>query len=365
MNITYIFGNGFDCQIGLRTRYSDFLEHYIKNRETDDDNISAFKDYLDSNRSDIFWSDAELGMGEHLGAFSDITLASYTDRKADFEEKLIEYLTAQQEKCIYEDKESIKVIFEDFIYNSYGDSMLRRGNDLGIPGNSNNLFQFITFNYTNVLDRILKCCVGSDGRTLKTQSTRSSSFSDTVSQVYHVHGNLSDGIISGVNDENQMNVSGGVKIDEAIRWTLIKPYLNQASGYNWDQPAKDAILRSSIIYIYGTSFGDTDRLWWNCIREWLLADTNHKIVWFVHDDKELSTKILWKEIDYDDNQRRILLDNLGCDFEGTQYNQMLTQTYIIRNTQRLDLKKVLMKEAPSVDVVGDFIDRSTRVAIFG
>ena len=57
--------------MGLHTRYKDFIENYIKPDVNDDSNIKEFKRYLQSKENIQLWSDAEIGMGTHLGDFSD------------------------------------------------------------------------------------------------------------------------------------------------------------------------------------------------------------------------------------------------------------------------------------------------------
>lgn len=46
MNITYILGNGFDIQLGLKSRYCDFLAEYVKPKDEDSENVRAFREYL-------------------------------------------------------------------------------------------------------------------------------------------------------------------------------------------------------------------------------------------------------------------------------------------------------------------------------
>lgn len=40
MNITFLIGNGFDLELGLKTRYIDFLAEYTK--EDNDDSTKRF-----------------------------------------------------------------------------------------------------------------------------------------------------------------------------------------------------------------------------------------------------------------------------------------------------------------------------------
>ena len=95
MNITYILGNGFDVQMGLKTRYSNFLAEYCKiDDELDSNDIIDFKSYLSDRKIKALWSDAEVGMGKYLKEFSDETVQKYITRVSDFELKLDEYLTS-------------------------------------------------------------------------------------------------------------------------------------------------------------------------------------------------------------------------------------------------------------------------------
>ena len=45
MNITFMIGNGFDLNIGLKTRYKDFILEYLK-IDTKDDMLKKFKKIL-------------------------------------------------------------------------------------------------------------------------------------------------------------------------------------------------------------------------------------------------------------------------------------------------------------------------------
>lgn len=57
MNITFLVGNGFDLNLGLRTSYETFYKYYIKKEPHD--LIAKF--IKDDYR---LWADLELGLGE-------------------------------------------------------------------------------------------------------------------------------------------------------------------------------------------------------------------------------------------------------------------------------------------------------------
>lgn len=345
MNITFILGNGFDIQLGLQSRYSDFLREYVKIDPHDDDSIAEFKQYLAQNLTQELWSDAEKGMGVYLGQFSDATIETYNERIEDFESKLAEYLKRQQDRCSYSESKKISERFKDFLFNSFADALASRGNELGIFKREDNTFRFISFNYTNLLENIKQCCI-SNSNTIRTRSVQGATCSDYWGKIIHVHGILDDQIIMGVNDESQLDLSGGVTPTDELRWELIKPILNQDSR-NYDALAKKAISISDIIAIYGVSYGDTDKLWWEEIIDWLKQGEKHKLVLFVRDKPAPYNPILgWKELKYEKEKREEMLKKLGVAGSNPDFGILTEQMYIILNTTRLNLRELLIPPAP-------------------
>lgn len=342
MTITFIFGNGFDIHLGLKTKYSQFLDVYTQETSEDDDEIKDFKQYLQNRENRELWSDAELGMGAYLGSFSDADLEKYVVRVRDFELKMFDYLQEQQNLVSYEEEEKIREVFSDFILSSYKDVLNRRASEINASRLSNNSYRFISFNYTDLLDTILSI-TASQSDVLNRRWVGSNFYQDTYNEkVYHVHGALESQIIMGVNDESQLDLSGGVTLGDRLRRLLIKSSMNSQSRHEWDQPAKKVIASSDIIYIYGVSYGQTDALWWEEIREWLISEQKHKLVAFIRDSgRGFSTRLPWEEIDYEEDKRRDILKKLLVSEDDPQFERLLNQVYIILNTTRLDLRDVL------------------------
>lgn len=345
MNITYIFGNGFDIQLGLATRYSHFLQEYVKPLDSDSENIRAFKRYLQDGTNRELWSDAERAMGEHLGEFGNDTLNEYSERVLDFESRMIEYLEREQKKCSFDKPDKIKAVFADFLRNSFEDVLVRRGQEIGVNSECiTNRYSFLTFNYTNLLDRILECCGEADS-VIGFRAIRNTRYLDRIGKVCHVHGALNSQIIMGVNDESQLNLDGGVTLSERLRRQLIKPALNAACRRNWDTDAQNLISESHVIVIYGVSYGATDAVWWTGIQGWLRNDKNHKLVAFIRDSgPQYNRKLPWQEIDYEEDKRRGVLLKLGVDPNSGVFAEMMEQTYVIVNTNRLNLKELLLEK---------------------
>ena len=49
MNITYIIGNGFDVNLGLKTRYQDFYDYY-QNQPSPSEEVKQLKAHIDRNK---------------------------------------------------------------------------------------------------------------------------------------------------------------------------------------------------------------------------------------------------------------------------------------------------------------------------
>ena len=61
MNILFFIGNGFDINLGMKTRYSDFYKYY-KDIESKSNVIQKLKEEIAERI--VNWSDLELGFWE-------------------------------------------------------------------------------------------------------------------------------------------------------------------------------------------------------------------------------------------------------------------------------------------------------------
>ena len=86
MNITFMIGNGFDRNLGLKTTYSDFIKWY-KETPAKTETLKEFREYINDNEE--LWSAAEE------------ELAFYECHK-DICEHLAEYLKGQQSRVEYQ-----------------------------------------------------------------------------------------------------------------------------------------------------------------------------------------------------------------------------------------------------------------------
>ena len=78
-SITYLIGNGFDINLGLKTKYTDFYGEYIASVKDLDDNDcrKRFAMKIDGNYEN--WSDFEAGFADNITGGKDavIKILSY------------------------------------------------------------------------------------------------------------------------------------------------------------------------------------------------------------------------------------------------------------------------------------------------
>lgn len=166
MNITFLIGNGFDINIGLDTRYEDFLACYLRDNPKDTASIRQFKEDIRSRekedaeqlRDNKLWSNAELAFGEYTETVAEHqgTAAVFCERHGDFCRKLATYLQEQEARVNTSGSEQKFIdALQEF---RTGLSVVQReqvDNSLKAFGGGFN-FNFIVYNYTEVIDKLVK-----------------------------------------------------------------------------------------------------------------------------------------------------------------------------------------------------------------
>ncbi|MDE7193392.1 MAG: bacteriophage abortive infection AbiH family protein, partial [Oscillospiraceae bacterium] len=166
MNITFMIGNGFDVNLGLKTKFTDFYDTYFKS-ELDREVPKSVKNFIQLvlKDKDKFgnldkWSDFEKAFAENMeGSVDDVG-----EILEDFTIQFAEYLRKEDEKCDYSNENVLKQ-FEDFLFLSY--NLVENLDKQKISSfyaqrarysNNNpiNDVNFINFNYTSTLNTLVK-----------------------------------------------------------------------------------------------------------------------------------------------------------------------------------------------------------------
>lgn len=342
MNITYILGNGFDIQLGLKSRYSDFLAEYVKPKDGDSENVRAFREYLKGHPNCEWWSDVEKAMGEELGKFSDETIEVYREQLINLEDELADYLDEQESKCNWDESGKIKERFVEFLRTSMANLTkdMYEQKDL-----VNRNFHFISLNYTNLIDKVFQCCIENGGRVIYRDARRTSIYQDVLGKIYHVHGDLTDGIIMGVNDESQLTINPGLTVDNKIRWQFLKDEMRDKILKERDEAAKELIEYSDIIALYGVSCGKSDARWWDEIIKWLQCNTDHRVLAFVYNENaQPRPRNVFLKIMHENDKKEEILGKFGISKDSAYFDVLEKQLYIKDAAKNLNLRELIHPE---------------------
>jgi abortive infection AbiH-like protein len=275
MKILHIIGNGFDINLGMKTRYVDFYKFY-KSAGSRSEKIANLKNDISKNFKN--WSDLELSLGSYTENLS--TIDEFDEVYEDIGEKLAHYLEHQEKQFNSENLDVEK--FYNFL--AYPELSLLKADEDKLVTYKNNwrehywYLDIITLNYTRTIEKI----VGDNSNNIvigKHHNNAPIQFKG----IEHLHGYVNDRMIMGVNDLTQVK---NVKFhkNQDILDALIKLNCNKAHKHTIDDLCADNIKSANLICIFGSSIGDTDNYWWELIGDQLKRKDCQLIVFDVCDD---------------------------------------------------------------------------------
>ena len=322
MEIVYLIGNGFDLNMGLKTKYSDFYSRYIKSESNNESVLRLKQDigkYLSKESSDINWSDFELGFGKYTSRITSVE--KLINIYEDINIGLHNYIKEQEQLLGTRDKQ---VLIKDLMFPT---EHLRKIDKFHIndfaarfkktPQNTN----IITFNYTICIENILN---------VKNVCQYKLGYNNWGNPCYlrsikHIHGCIGDNILVGVNDINQIH-NEQLKRDNTALDLLIKPQSNKAIGSRVDEECIKVIEKSNLVCLFGLSLGDSDIFWWNLIGEQLLR-TDFRLILFVRDNDLKIKHLIGETIK---SYKEFLLSKTGLSLE--EKNEVREKVFIGYNT---------------------------------
>lgn len=275
MNITFLMGNGFDINLGLNTRYRNFYDYYKKLPS----NNTLIEELKKNIRNDYEnWSDLEIALGKYTKVLN--TSEEFDIVFEDIQSNLANYISEEENKFEY-DIYNKNEVFRNFVYPESFLPLL----------DANTLKQFkeqwrssswsiniLTFNYSRTIERII------DFKENMNLVTHHGNVATYLRNVLHIHGYTDKNMILGVNDishiENE-NFKEHIDIVEAI----IKPECNKVLKHLIDLECQNIIQSSQLLCIFGSSLGDTDRIWWEMIGNHLLTTVNSRLILFMRGDE--------------------------------------------------------------------------------
>ena len=280
MNITFLIGNGFDRNLGLKTAYSDFVKYY-KNTEAQTEVLQNFRNYIKDNEE--LWSAAEIALGQYTNQFEKGEAEAFSECQRDFCEFLAEYLKQEEKHINYESsKESILKAFTRLNQITQSFPTQERDTINTIFNNhraEDKVFNFICFNYTPTLKECINI-LKENPETLGSHKHINRVYNHTIEEICHVHGTVDKEMVFGVNDESQIEKEEVFDCEDGDLYKnlLIKIQANASYLEDTDSTANRILQNSHLIYVYGMSIGDTDKLWWDRICKWLNSSSAHHLI---------------------------------------------------------------------------------------
>ncbi|QTE71588.1 hypothetical protein JRC49_01805 [Clostridiales bacterium FE2011] len=338
MKVTFLIGNGFDISMGLKTSYRDFKDWYC-DQPCDDATIIAFKKHIkdDMLTNGEYWSDFEKGLGQYTTEFTLETVQDFIKCYNDARTKLLEYIRLEEARI---DSETINQELQGFVNGlSAYYSELRPKEKIQIENiyptgmNDNIEINFITYNYTSVLDKYVSKYGKNAIHTWRASGIDRRMF---MNRIIHIHGTMTEYPIFGVNDETQIANQELLK-NQQFRSIMIKSESINEISVLWYDDAEQMIMNSNIICLYGMSMGITDARWFSSLMKWLKSSQNHFLIDYCY-NKNPSNMISinrWSELK--DEERKKLASY--SKYTETELTSIIPRIFIIENTKKVFVRK--------------------------
>ena len=309
--LVFLIGNGFDLNCGLKSRYKDAYEYYLNKTNDDSEIIKKFKKDLRDNHEN--WSDFEMGISNYAKNLSSENELIECIR--DFRKSLKEYLTSEETN------------FYDFINTLEGikpqiNNETNRSLKSFYKGISNNIsrsiyeiteINFITFNYTSVLDNLIY---------FKNLFPGDNQFKMGIDNntVIHIHGSFINTPVIGIDRIEQLNVS--YDLSSKGKRTVIKPTFNSDVDKNRIERVTSLIWSATYICTFGLSLRLSDLTWREEIISWLQAEKRNQL--FVYDFSAYEKTNLDDDerLDIEEELKNKLFHDWGIDTSSVLWNQI-------------------------------------------
>lgn len=236
------------------------------------------RDDIGKNREN--WADLELQMGRYLSKVNDVEAADSLHRSIKL--SLIEYLSSILRDFSCNDSQKKKFIADLISPEKY--LLVEDRNTVSAykKRETYKSVNVISFNYDDIFESI----VGFDSHPVKLNDYY------TLNSIVHVHGTLKEGLIIGLDNEEQFHNSKLLD-SSLLRNKYIKSNYCKIARNGKDRNCKALINAADIFYIFGLSIGETDKRWWKYIAERMrVSDAKLVIFWFDKDNRFTSQDIV-------------------------------------------------------------------------
>jgi hypothetical protein len=298
MKVLYLLGNGFDLNLGLKTSYQDFYNHY-QDIVTDSENIQKLKSDISYKHEN--WADLELALGNYTNKLN--SAEEFYEVFEDIVDKLGDYLETQEKDIeSYNFDKQILFNYLAFPENSLSTSDKNKINIFKSSwSNHQHLVDIITFNYTKTIEKIF----GKQTKNIELEVQKNKQ-PITFNDIEHIHGYVDNRMVLGVNDISQIS-NKSFKTDQNVIDYLIKKDCNTAQKHEIDSLCYSKIKKANLICIFGCSIGETDKMWWELIGEHLNKEAHTRLLIFSRGEK-IPQRFIQKQLRFERSLKKIFLD---------------------------------------------------------
>jgi hypothetical protein len=264
MNIVYLLGNGFDVNLGMETKYSNFYNNYYLKLPKDEDSsvIAQFKEKLQGDLEN--WSDLEFRLGTYL---TNMNEEEAVELHGHLVENLSKYIELEENKYPF-DKDQVSVFASNLI-NPESKLVQKEREEIKTHKRqwerSSWDIKIITFNYSKSVERLIKGTKGLIGR------HNPYNMEINYTELEHIHGLTSERMILGVNDSSQI-ANENLRNSQRVANRYVKTSCNATTRLDHDARCAQWISKANLICTFGLSFGDTDKKWWEAVGNRLMED---------------------------------------------------------------------------------------------
>lgn len=286
-----MIGNGFDLNLGLRTRFTDFYNHYSAARAKDD--RLYVRDFLDKvkNSSNGEWSDFEASFGKYAQHFSKENHEDYLSLWMDILLELGKYIDLQQKNAIPANWHLNNIMMS---YLISPELFLARGarapfEKLKVRVGDIINVDVINFNYTSTFEKLY------NWRNVAETISDGLNYA-SLNSVTHIHGTTRENMILGVDNPSQIICADNIGNQERVKNRLVKPIANRNSLTLRDEDCAKRIANANVVCIFGMSLGKTDQTWWQLVGERLRSPDAMAIIFSRSKDVPINLGYLASEL---------------------------------------------------------------------
>lgn len=291
MNVTFLIGNGFDLNSGLKSSYHDIYKEYVK-QPSSSNIIAKFKNDLWDDKEN--WGDFEVAMSKYIRNFTSEN--DFLVCLRDFIKYLEQYLTKEAAPYSNITDDNLSSVISEEMYRSLTQFHKGVTHDLDTLDIENANINAIVFNYTSVIDDLY--------------DLTNFTYPNLIDNIVHIHGRLNDDVIMGMDNISQLT-NMHFHLSRKSRRAFIKSEYNNAYDKARLNNAEKIISESDVICIFGMSLSESDLRWRNLLLSWLRKNKNVHLFLYQYECSILPFVNAEQRLSIEEDQKEVLLSQWG------------------------------------------------------